>query len=143
MHVTSQISNNYHRNPIISQYQILYTLSLLSKSRKSHHIQQIRHSELYLLPTINLLPQSINTSARKCNSTVTNKPKYGADFFNKDDADRIQVMLLQSLGYLDFSSCSVTLPIVPEQEEKRVKKCIMLYAQFTGGLISFGDSLVL
>lgn len=89
MHVTSQISNYYQRDPIISQNQILYTLSLLNISRKSHHIQQIRHSELYLLPTINFLSQSIRTSARQNNSTDINKTKYGAGLLYKGDADRI------------------------------------------------------
>lgn len=52
-------------------------------------------------------------------------------------------MLLQSTWYLDCSSWSATLSIIPKQEGKGVKKCIMLYAQFTEGSMSFVESLVL
>lgn len=144
LHVTSQTSNHYHRNRRISQYQLIYTLSFLDTSTKSHQILQIRQSELYLLPTITLLHQFISISASQCNITDINKAKYGADWLNKYNTDRIyDTMLLQSMWHLDFSSCSVTLPIIPKQGGKRIKKCKMLYAQFTYGSTSFVDSLVL
>lgn len=127
--VISQTPKHYHRNPIISQYQIIYTLSLSDTSTKSHQMWQIRQSKLYLLPTMTLLHQSTGNSASWCNIVDINTAKCGAALLNRDHAGRMSVkMLLQSVWHLDCSSGLVTLSIVPKQEGKGGKCacCFML-----------------
>lgn len=137
--VTSQASSHCHRDPIIAQYQIIYTLSLLDTSKTSH---QIRQSEVYLLPTISVVhPPSASQLAGVALQTLT---KESVVQISSVKRMRVRFRLQRFYKARDvWISVHVQLHCQLPQKGRGLKQCVLFYAQFTEGLVPFVDRLVL